>query len=61
MIKNYDKYMAEKQISEVTFRVIVNNQPREFTYTNKETMTSDIEFLIFLFAERGSTNKKYTM
>lgn len=60
MVKNYDKYLTDKQLSEVKFSVIVNNQPREFVYTNKETMMADIEFLIFLFAERGSTNKKYT-
>jgi hypothetical protein len=53
-------YMDTKETERIEIRVRVGHAERAFVYTNKETMSCGIEFLIFLFAERGSTNRKYT-
>jgi hypothetical protein len=60
MIRSKNIYVAQKDRKEVKMNVRVGNEEREFRYSNFEDMSYDIEFLIFLFAERGSTYRKYT-
>jgi hypothetical protein len=60
MIKNRDYYMETKDLQRVEIRVRVGDEDRTISYTNRETMVSDMEFLIFFFAKHGFTNRKYT-
>jgi hypothetical protein len=60
MIRSKREYDDTKEIQTVRINTRVGHEERVFVYTNKETMAADIEFLIFLFVERGSTNRNYT-
>jgi hypothetical protein len=60
MFRSRREYEKENEIMRVETLLPVGSEERLFVYTNKEEMSTDIEFLIFLFAERVSINRKYT-
>lgn len=59
MFRAREDYMQRVEFHQVEVQLRVGQREVGFIYTNRETMAFDIEFLIFLFAERGSTNAKY--
>lgn len=58
IIKNMHRvssnYMISEDIKSQTEKLRVGDVQKDFTYTNKEKMMTDISFLIFLFSTRGS-------
>jgi hypothetical protein len=56
MIKSFKTYMELSEPREVTVDV-VGGRKTAFRYTNRESMASDIEFLIFFFAGRPTKTK----
>jgi hypothetical protein len=59
MIATRDSVEPLKPLEHINIDFKFGSETKRFTYSNKESLVSDIEFIIFLFAERGSTNKKY--
>lgn len=60
MKTNSNAYVATQATETVKMEVTIDGVKREFKYTNKEAIMMDIEFIIYMFSERGSTNAKYT-
>lgn len=60
MIINRKSYEASAIRLDTSIALTVNGKTENFAYTNLETMASDIKFLIFLFAARGSKWEKFT-
>jgi hypothetical protein len=60
MCANRDTFLKEKGLEEVVAELMIGGSKVIISYSNQQCIVSDIEFLKILFAERVSTNKKYT-
>nr|QQM16266.1 putative nucleocapsid protein [Degsystermes virus] len=60
MVRTSREYIRTAEYQEVNIRLRIGDQEHDFNYSNTQTMAMDVEFIIFLFSERGSTNAKYT-
>ncbi|KAL1509946.1 hypothetical protein ABEB36_004610 [Hypothenemus hampei] len=55
---NYQAYMASLLEEQVSYEVTVNGTKKTFRYSNNEKLTTDIHFILFLFANRGCSVQK---
>lgn len=60
MIKNKKSYMQTSQVLPVTKEFEIRGVKKTFDFTDKESMSKDVKFIIFVFATRGSTWSKFT-
>lgn len=60
MITNKKSYMQTSQVQPVKKEFEIGGKKRTFQFTDKETMSKDVKFIIFVFATRGSTWSKFT-
>lgn len=56
----YDRYMDDVPEEKVDITITVNGKQVKETLSNHKSMMVDIEFMIFLFANRGSVWEKFT-
>ncbi|KDR17104.1 hypothetical protein L798_09049 [Zootermopsis nevadensis] len=59
MIRRGAHYVRTVARDTVDMEIRVGSIERHFHYNNHESLARDIEFIIFLFAERGSTYEKF--
>jgi hypothetical protein len=59
MFSSYRTYIRDKERQEVAVQLKVGSELRDFRYNNHETIASDVELLIFLFANRKYTAKSH--
>lgn len=57
---NYDTYMQNKTKETTSVTIQTSTGDVTFDYDNKKSIIQDIEFIIFLFASRGSVWDKFT-